>query len=98
MTSGSVLVVPIVTLPKLRLAGFGVNCPIPVATLTVTPVPLSDTWAGEFVALLPMESVPLAAPATAAVKVTVNFALWPGAKLIGSGGAARLKPDPINVA
>ena len=95
---GSAVVVPIVTLPKLRLLGFGVSCPDPVVAETVTPVPVTATLIVELEALLPSDKVAFDVPATVGVKVTLKTALWPGPKLNGRDGPARLNPEPVSVA
>lgn len=90
--------VPTVTLPKLRLLGFGVSCPGPVVPETVTPVPETATLIVEFEALLPSDRVAFAVPATVGIKLTLKTALWPGPKLNGRDGPVRLNPDPVSVA
>jgi len=85
------LVLPTVTLPKLRLAGLA-------ASNKPAPVPESETVAGELVALLTTERLPVALPATVGAKVTVNVALWPAATVRGRERPLTLKPVPLTLA
>jgi hypothetical protein len=84
---------PSFTLPKLKLPGL---------TLMVydaaTPVALKATAAGEFGALLMIETAPLAFPAAAGAYCTLKFAPWPGVKVIGSAKPFKLNPAPVTVA
>jgi len=66
-------VVPEATVPKARLAGAMVN--------GRAPVPVRATTCGESGALSLMESVPVIAPPTDGVKVTVALQLAPAVKL-----------------
>jgi hypothetical protein len=59
---------PTNTLPKLTLAGLGVSCPC-------SPVPLREMAAGELVALLTTETLPVALPATVGAKTTLNVVI-----------------------
>jgi len=59
--------------------GLGADC---------TPVPDSETIAGEPIALLAMLSIPLTVPCADGVNVTPILALFPGARVNGSVGAA----------
>jgi hypothetical protein len=67
ITTCLVLVVPVPIVPKLRLAGLALNCPVAVEV----PVPLRATVTfGVTGSLLVMARLPVALPATAGVKVT----------------------------
>lgn len=68
--TGSVLLLPNITFPKLTV-GEGVIVMIPPDT----PVPETGMTAGEFVALLTTERLPAILPALAGVKTTLNPAL-----------------------
>ena len=57
---------PVVTLPKLKLAGLMLRTKV-----AAIPVPLRVTELGEVGALLTMETLPDAAPATVGRKVAV---------------------------
>ena len=62
--------VPVVTLPKFRLAGFDVNAP------AETPVPDKAIVKVGLEALEEMVTVPLALPVVWGAKVTVNVLAW----------------------
>lgn len=87
--SGSVLLLPVATLPKLRLAGLAASWP------GVTPVPDSGTFKVEFAALELIARFPLTLPADAGEKVTLKLILWPSARLIGSANPEVLNPEPV---
>jgi hypothetical protein len=78
-------VLPTVTSPTLRLAGLALMA-------RLTPVPESETVAGELVALLTIARLPVALPATVGAKVTVNVALWPAATVRGRESPIMLGP------
>jgi hypothetical protein len=46
------------------------------------PFPCSEIAAGEFVALLATETVPLALPVAAGTKTTFRVTDWPGASVV----------------
>jgi len=69
---------PAFTLPKLRLVGLADK-----VTEAATPVPLNDTVAGEFGALLEMVTDPARLPAVVGAKTALNVALDPAAKVFG---------------
>jgi hypothetical protein len=61
------LVVPVPIVPKLRLAGFALNCPVAAAE----PVPLKGTVTVGFTeSLLVMDKLPVALPEAPGVNVT----------------------------
>jgi hypothetical protein len=62
-----VLVLPMATLPKLTLAGVGVSC-------ACAPVPLKAIVSGDPGALLVMEMLPEALPATAGANLALSVA------------------------
>jgi len=81
---------PSLTEPKLRLPGLTLS--VRVAS---TPVPLSETAAGEFGALLTTETEPLTAPAVVGAYCTLNVLVWPGASVSGTDAPETLKPEPV---
>jgi hypothetical protein len=81
---------PVATDPKFTLPGFDVSWPC-------TPVPESDTVAGDPAALLAIEIDPVALPAAAGVNVVLNEALPPAVTVIGKL-PLTLKPLPAAVA
>ena len=85
------LLLPTVTFPKLRLLGVA-------PSRSVTPVPESETTAGELVAVLATETLPEALPATVGAKVTVKLVVWPAVRVRGSESPLMLKPAPVTVA
>jgi hypothetical protein len=70
-------VVPTAMLPKGTLVGVAEIC-------ACTPVPLSESVAGEFGALLVIEMLPEALPAAVGVNVAVNVPLDPAAIDVGA--------------
>src|SRR5438552_3125112 len=85
------LLLPTFTVPKARLLGLA-------ESRSVAPVPESDTVAGELVALLTTEMLPVALPAAAGVKAAPNEVLWPGVRVKGRDNPVMLKPSPAVVA
>jgi hypothetical protein len=69
---------PAFTLPKLRLVGVADK-----VTEAATPVPVNDTVAGEFGALLEMATDPARLPAVVGAKTALNVALAPAASVFG---------------
>src|SRR5215469_13443256 len=69
---------PALTLPKLRLVGLADK-----VTEAATPVPVNDTVAGEFGALLEMVTDPARFPAVVGAKTALNVVLAPAAKVFG---------------
>src|SRR5580692_8394787 len=62
------------------------------------PVPVNDSTAGEFEALLKNDMLPDAAPVPGGVNVTVNCAYWPAGITIGyDGNPLRAKAEPFKV-
>jgi len=92
IVSASVVVLPVVTFPKLRLAGLVVSWP------GVVPVPESATLRAEFEALEVMARLPLALLPEVGAKVTLRLALWPGLKVIGKFIPLALNPEPVALA
>jgi hypothetical protein len=83
--SESDCVLPTVTLPKLKLAGFEPREPDAI------PLPESEIVAGLLVASLVMVLVALKAPAAFGVKENVKVAFWPAAIETGSVGLVSAK-------
>ena len=87
MVSVCVLVTLTVTLPKLMLEGITAIC-------GCTPVPLSETTAGEFVAVLITLMLPDTAPVASGEKFAVNGRLWPAERVTAPGNPVTLNPVP----
>ena len=81
-----VLLVPTRTFPKARLVGLTLKA-------GCTPLPESVMVAGEFVALLTTETLPVTLPAAVGANVTLRVAAWLAARVSG-----RVKPLPLNPA
>lgn len=77
--------VPVCTVPKSKLDGFG-NKPPPV-----TPVPVSGTVTEPSEALLVMERVPVNAPAVLGEKTRLTGVVWPASIAMGTLGVANAK-------
>ncbi len=77
--------VPVCTVPKFKLDGFGDNPP------AVTPVPVSGTVTELSVALLVMASVPVKAPAVFGENTRLTGVVWPASIAIGTFGVASAK-------
>ena len=82
---------PTVTFPKLRLLGLA-------PSRSVTPVPESETLAGEFVALLLKGMLPLALPVVVGAKVALKVVVWPAVRVRGRVRPLMLKPVPVTAA
>jgi hypothetical protein len=80
---------PTVTLPKLRLAGFDPSTP------GATPVPDNAIVSVGFEAFELIVTVPLALPVDSGVNVTLKVALWPPASVAGVMIPLRLNPVPL---
>jgi hypothetical protein len=80
---------PAMTLPKLRLAGFEVRAP------GLTPVPLTGTVRFAAEAFEEMVSVPDALPEVAGLKLTLKLVLCPAASVNGVVIPLRLNPLPL---
>ena len=80
---------PTVTLPNLKLAGFGDKSPVDI------PVPVSGILRDGFEAFEVMATVPLALPAVAGVNFTVNVVVAPAASVTGVVTPLVLKPVPL---
>jgi hypothetical protein len=81
--------VPVVTLPKLRLVGLMLS--VRVAAI---PVPLRLTEVGEVGALLTIEMLPVAGPATVGRKANVIVVCCPAFKFNGNVKPLTLKAEP----
>ena len=71
------LLLPTVTLPKLRLEGLDPSAP------AATPVPDNPRLAAGFEASDVILTVPLALPLASGAKATVNVMLWEGSSVSG---------------
>ena len=89
--TGSVLLLPSTTLPKLVLAGEAL-------TRRVMPVPESDTVVAELLALLTMEMPPETLPAAVGAKMALKVALFAAARVNGSDRPLMLNPVPVALA
>ena len=85
------MLLPTVTLPKLRLAGLA-------ASSRLTPVPERETVAGELVALLTTERLPVTLPVVVGVKAMLKVAVWPAVRVKGRESPLRPKPVPVRLA
>jgi len=83
------LLLPTVTLPKLRLAGLAPSVP------GATPVPDRGMVNVGFEALDVRVRFPLAPPADDGVNETVKVALWPAVKVTGVVIPLKLNPEPL---
>ena len=83
---------PVVTLPKLKLAGLMLRMKV-----AAIPVPLRLTELGEVGALLTIEMLPDAEPATVGRKATVIVVCCPAFTVKGSEKPLTLKPEPVAV-
>lgn len=88
----SALLLPTLTLPKLRLEVLSPN-----TFVAATPVPLSAIASGEFGALLVRLTDPLTAPAEVGANTALNVADFPAAMLSGVLIPDVLKPVPVTV-
>ncbi len=86
-----VLLLPNATFPKLRLVGLA-------ASSRVTPLPASDTVAGELAASLTIETPPVTLPAAVGENFTVKVVLCPAARLSGRESPLRLNSVPVTLA
>src|SRR5215472_19105327 len=83
------LLLPRVTLPKLRVVGFDPSAP------AVTPVPVRGMVRVGLEALEVMVTEPVALPAAVGVKVTLKVALWPAVSVRGAVMPLMVKPAPL---
>lgn len=88
-----VLLAPVETFPKLRLAGFGDSWPVGAAV----PVPLTAMVRGEPLASLVMVTLPVTLPVEAGEKVTVRVAACDALIVTGLDTPLELKPVPPDV-
>lgn len=87
--SDSELLLPTVTLPKLRLAGFAPRVP------GATPVPDKPIASVGFEAFEVSVTAPLALPAAVGVNTTLKLVLCPAARVIGTVTPVRVNPLPL---
>ena len=87
-----VLLLPVVTLPKLTLLGFAVKEP------DASPVPESAMLSGELDASDTIATVPLAVPAVVGAKRRLKVTLWFAASVTGADSPLREKPAPLTLA
>ena len=80
---------PMLTFPKFTLAGLIVNC-----GCAAVPVPLSAMVRGDPGALLVIEMLPLALPATVGANLAVKDVFWPALTVTGTVRPVMLKPAP----
>jgi hypothetical protein len=90
--SGKVLVLPTVTLPKLKLGVPADSAPAAAA------VPVTGAVSVAFEASLLMERLKLSVLADCGANTTLNDVLWPAANVRGRVKPVRLYPAPLNVA
>lgn len=83
---------PTSTVPNDKDAGESAICP------KLVPFPESDMPTVASDALDVTVTVPLLLPLTVGVNVTVNAALWPAARVIGTVKGVRLNPLPVTAA
>jgi hypothetical protein len=86
------LLLPTVTLPKLRLLGFDPRDP------SASPVPANEIVRVGLEAFEVTVTLPLALVADAGVNVTVNVVLWPAVRVNGVLIPLRLNPVPLMLA
>jgi hypothetical protein len=91
-TTGRALLLPIATLPKLRLVGLADR-----SWVELTPVPVSETLRSEFEALLSTETLAEKLFAFAGSKVTLKLVLAPAASVRGKAGRLKLKAVPVTL-
>jgi hypothetical protein len=87
------LLLPTLTLPKLRLDVLNVSSWVPA-----TPAPLNPIVNGELGALLMSATEPVTLPAALGAKTTLNVALEPVGIVSGMLRPVMLKPVPVTVA
>ena len=85
-------VVPVVTLPKLRLAGL-----MPRVRVAAIPVPVRPTAVGELGALLKIEMLPDTAPTEVGRKATVIMVCCPTLTFKGNENPLMPNAAPVSV-
>jgi hypothetical protein len=90
--SASVVLLPVVTFPKLRLVGLAVSWP------GVLPVPDRGTFSAELDAFDVMARLPLTVLPDVGVNVTLKFTLWPKLRVVGKLKPLAVKPEPVALA
>jgi hypothetical protein len=91
MVSDAVLLLPIRTVPKLRLVGLAVRVD------AATAAPVRDTLSAVPDAVEVNETIPEELPAAVGVKTTLKLLLAPAVNEKGSVSPLRLKPVPLIV-
>ena len=91
-TTGRMASLPRITLPNARLPGLAETWPD-----TAVPVPESATFAGEPVALLTTETLPVTLPLTPGVNVTRRLPLLPAGIVRGTEMPLTLNAAPLTV-
>jgi hypothetical protein len=86
-------VAPIATVPYAIEVGDTLR-----SCVWAVPLPVKDTVAGEFEALLTKDNDPLAVPVACGEKVTLKVALLPTAIVAGNDGPLTLYPVPVTFA
>jgi hypothetical protein len=85
---------PICTLPKVKLDFVGLKAP----GAPTTPLPLSATLVGLFAASLEMATFPLTLPEALGEKTILNVTLWPTATVTGRAGWVSENSFALNTA
>ena len=86
----AVPLVPTTTLPRSRVAGVTVSCPV-----AAVPVPDNGMFRVGLDAVEVMATLPLALAADSGANVTVKVALWPAVSVTGAVIPLRLNPVPL---
>ena len=89
----SELLLPTLTVPKLRLVGFAAS-----RKVAASPVPLRAMVSGEPGALLAKETEPVTLPAVVGAKAALKVVLPPAAIVAGTVRPVMVKPAPDTVA
>ena len=80
---------PTVTLPKLRLLGFGPSAPEEI------PVPDNGMVTFGLDAFEVIVMLPLTVPVEVGANLTVKVAFWPAVSVTGAVTPLRVNPDPL---
>lgn len=83
---------PVFTLPNARLVALNER-----VCDALTPMPLNAIVAGEFGALLTIETAPLTVPVEAGENAMLKLVDWPAFKEIGKASELVLKPLPVTL-
>jgi len=87
--SARVALLPVLTLPKLRLAGLALSWP------GVTPVPDNGTFKTELAALDVIARLPLTPPLEVGENLTLKLALWPAFNIRGKLSPFAVNPEAV---